>query len=104
MDRNKKAGELTPEEVKKLESILLNPVGKIPEWLFNRNKDPETGENLHILTSKLLFTQDNDLKRLKRIKCNRGFRHAWGLPLRGQRTGSNARKSKVKASKAKKRR
>ena len=99
-----KAGELTPEEVKKLEQVLMNPQGKMPEWLFNRRKDFETGDDLHILTSKLIFTQDNDVKRLKRIKSNRGFRHAWGLPLRGQRTGSNFRRTKQKASKAKKQR
>ena len=44
------------------------------------------------------FTVDNDLKRMKMIKCYRGMRHAFGLPVRGQRTKSNFRKNKGKAS------
>ena len=31
-----------------------------------------------------------DIKRLKDIKCYRGIRHKVGLPVRGQRTRSNA--------------
>jgi small subunit ribosomal protein S13 len=31
-----------------------------------------------------------DIKRLKDIKCYRGNRHKTGLPVRGQRTRSNA--------------
>ncbi len=31
-----------------------------------------------------------DIKRLKDIKCYRGIRHKLGLPVRGQRTRSNA--------------
>ena len=38
-----------------------------------------------------------DLRRLKKIKSNRGLRHQWGLPVRGQRTKSNFRRSKGKA-------
>lgn len=33
----------------------------------------------------------NDIKRLKDIGCYRGLRHRRGLPVRGQRTHSNAR-------------
>ena len=35
-----------------------------------------------------------DLKRLKSIKTYRGMRHARGLPVRGQRTQTNARTRK----------
>jgi len=35
-----------------------------------------------------------DLKRLKSIKAYRGMRHARGLPVRGQRTQTNARTRK----------
>jgi small subunit ribosomal protein S13 len=33
----------------------------------------------------------NDIARLKTIKCYRGTRHTVGLPVRGQKTRSNAR-------------
>ena len=35
-----------------------------------------------------------DLKRLQAIKCYRGIRHLRGLPVRGQRTQTNARTRK----------
>jgi small subunit ribosomal protein S13 len=36
------------------------------------------------------------LKRLTSINCNRGIRHRRGLPVRGQRTSTNARTRKGK--------
>lgn len=35
-----------------------------------------------------------NIKRLKDIKCYRGIRHKTGLPVRGQRTRTNARTRK----------
>jgi small subunit ribosomal protein S13 len=35
-----------------------------------------------------------NLKRLQNIKCYRGIRHMRGLPVRGQRTSTNARTRK----------
>ncbi len=35
-----------------------------------------------------------NLKRLQAINCYRGLRHRRGLPVRGQRTGTNARTRK----------
>ena len=35
-----------------------------------------------------------DIKRLKDLKCYRGLRHRRGLPVRGQRTSTNARTRK----------
>lgn len=37
-----------------------------------------------------------NLKRLQAIKCYRGWRHIRGLPVRGQRTSTNARTRKGK--------
>ena len=39
----------------------------------------------------------NNIKRLKDIKCYKGTRHIAGLPVRGQRTRTNARPRKGKA-------
>ena len=34
---------------------------------------------------------------MKKIKCYNGMRHSVGLPVRGQRTKSNFRRSKAKS-------
>ncbi|MFH1590413.1 MAG: 30S ribosomal protein S13 [archaeon] len=99
VDPAKKAGLLANEEVELLNSVLQDPKKfNIPTWMMNRRKDYETGEDGHLLSADLRFTKDNDIKRLKKIKTNRGMRHAWGLPLRGQRTKSNFRRNKGKTT------
>ena len=95
--RDGKAGDLSDKEIETLNTILLNPLkNSIPVWFANRRKDFETGENKHLLTAPLNFTQENDLKRLKKIKTLRGVRHIHGQPVRGQRTRSNFRRNKGK--------
>ena len=97
IDRNKTTGNLNDEEIKRLNEVVNNPAeNNIPTWMFNRRHDYETGEDKHLLTGTLSYAKDNDLKRLKKIKTLRGMRHQKGLPVRGQRTRSNFRKSKGK--------
>jgi small subunit ribosomal protein S13 len=100
IDKNKKIGALTDTEIKKIEDFLKNP--ELPEFLLNRRKDLETGEDKHLTGVGLEFRKDFDLKRLKMIKCYRGIRHMMGLPMRGQRTKSNFRRNRTKGSGIKK--
>ncbi len=97
VERTKKTGTLTDTEVSALTEVLNAPdKAGMPMWMFNRRKDYETGDDKHLLTGTLNFTQENDIKRLKKAKSRRGMRHQKGLPVRGQRTRSNFRKSKGK--------
>jgi small subunit ribosomal protein S13 len=99
LDPKQKTGELNEANIKRIEELLKNPLAaNLPEWMFNRRKDYETGEDKHLLTSDLDFEKDNDIKRMKKIKCYGGNRHARGLPSRGQKTKSNFRKNKGKGS------
>lgn len=60
----------------------------------------EQVENIRTIVSR--YTVEGDLrrevsmniKRLMDLGCNRGIRHRRGLPLRGQRTRTNARTRK----------
>lgn len=89
---NKKIGELSQQEIENLEDAIRNPKKYgIPTWLLNRRKDIESGEDTHVVSSTVKFTTEVDIKRLKKMKCYRGMRHAFGLPVRGQRTKSNFR-------------
>lgn len=103
--KTEKTGNLSEKDVEQLETVIKNPSKfNIPVWMFNRRKDFETDEDLHLVASDLTFTQDNDIKILKKIKSYKGLRHQWKLPLRGQQTKSNFRKSKVVGAAKKKRR
>ena len=93
--KDSKAGELTPAQVARLEEVVKTAEG-MPVWLKNRRKDYETGVDKHLLGTDLDITQENDIKRLKKIKAYRGIRHIHGQPSRGQRTKSNFRRNKGK--------
>ena len=99
IEKKQKIGYLKDEEVKKIDNIIKNPLkANIPSWVFNRRKDFETGKDMHIVGADLDFIKDNDVKRMKKIKSYRGMRHAYGLPVRGQKTKSNFRKNKGKVT------
>ncbi len=100
LDKKRKIGSLTPEEIDKISKFLKNP--PIPTYLFNRRDDFETGESKHLTGSDLELQKEFDIKRLKKIKSYKGFRHTSGLPLRGQRTKSNFRRNRKKGSGIKK--
>lgn len=94
-DKNRKIGSLSKEEIEKINDFIKNP--KIPAYLLNRKVDFETGENKHLIGSDLELQKEMDIGRLKKIKSYKGYRHAMGLPLRGQRTKSHFRKNKRKS-------
>ena len=97
IEKTKKAGEQSDEEAERITEVLVNTEKfNVPVWLYNRKKDYETGEDMHLLNADLTFQKDNDLKRLKKLKSYRGLRHQWGLPVRGQKTKSNFRRQKGK--------
>jgi len=89
IDKNKKVSELSKPEIETISRFIENP--KIPTFLMNRQKDPESGESKHLSISKLDLQKEFDIKRLKKIKSYRGLRHSQGQPTRGQRTRSHFR-------------
>ncbi len=103
--KDKLTGGLDNSDVEKLNKAFSDPAGhKLPSWMYNRRRDYETGNDMHIISGDLDFTKDNDIKRLKKTKSNRGMRHAWNLPLRGQRTKANFRRNKKKLTGSKRKR
>lgn len=90
IDKNKKIGDLSEEEVKRIEETIKNPK-QLPHFLYNRRKDFDTGENIHLSTSNLKLKVDFDIKKMKRLKTYKGVRHGLGQPVRGQRTKSHFR-------------
>ncbi|MEM7697108.1 MAG: 30S ribosomal protein S13 [Verrucomicrobiota bacterium] len=76
IDKNIRTGELSDEQLGKITAAITNS-GLMIEGDLRRE------------------IQSN-LKRLTSINCNRGIRHRRGLPVRGQRTSTNARTRKGK--------
>ena len=95
-------GFLSSADVEKIEDIIKNPTKYgIPTWLLNRRKDMETGKDLHLLGSDLVFQTKTDIDQMKAIRSWKGFRHSYGLKVRGQRTKTTGRQGKAMGVKKK---
>ncbi len=73
IDENIKVKDLNIEQEKKLREIILDE---------------------YVVEGDLRTQKAMDIKRLMEINCYRGIRHKSGLPVRGQRTHTNARTRK----------
>ncbi len=87
-----KLGSLNEEEIERIEDAIKNLNQNIPGWMTNRQRDPETGNNLHLIGPDLEMANREDITKHKKIKSYRGIRHIQGLPVRGQRTRTSFRK------------
>ena len=98
----KKIGDLDEESIDDIEEAIKNPDQlDVPDWLRNRRKDREAGENTHLIESDLELKKEFDIRRLKEIGSYKGWRHEIGLPVRGQKTKSSFRSgSKIGVSRA----
>jgi len=91
-----RAGFLTETEVDKIETIVKEPSKYgLPVWLLNRRKDLETGKDMHLISADLVLRTKMDIEQTKELKSWRGYRHAYGLKVRGQRTKTTGRAGKA---------
>lgn len=93
LDPEVKVGTFTDEQIEKIDTILANlQKHDIPAYLLNRRKDSETGKDVHNIMNDLVFAQRQDVENEKKLYTWRGYRHAYGQKVRGQRTKNTGRK------------
>lgn len=91
-----RVGFLTESEISKIEEIISDPTKYgLPTWLFNRRKNAETGKDIHMISADLVLRTKTDVDEQKEIRSWRGYRHAYGLKVRGQRTKTTGRAGKA---------
>jgi small subunit ribosomal protein S13 len=73
----------------RIKDLNQNTVIKIIKWVE---------KNKIIIESVLKQKVTSDINKLKHIKTYRGLRHVYGLPVRGQRTKTNASSAKRKTN------
>jgi small subunit ribosomal protein S13 len=96
IDKDVRAGFLTEADIEKIEKVIEEPAKYgIPNWLLNRRKDVETGRDKHLISADLVLRTKMDIEQMKGIKSWRGYRHAYGLKVRGQRTKTTGRSGKA---------
>jgi small subunit ribosomal protein S13 len=90
---NIRVGFLSDKELADIEASIKNPAKSgMPDWYMNRRKDITTGSNQHLITSDLDFAILNDIDREKTVMSWRGYRHMFGLKVRGQHTRTTGRR------------
>ena len=95
MNLDKRAGFLTEGEIDRIEEIIKDPAKSgLPAWLMNRRKDLDTGIDKHMISADLVLRTKMDIDQMKEMKSWRGYRHAYGLKARGQRTRTTGRAGK----------
>ena len=78
-----------------LEKTGINPDTRVKDLTDDDlAKLREILENEYVVEGDLRRNIAYDIKRMKDIGCYRGIRHRRGLPVRGQRTKTNARTRK----------
>lgn len=85
------AGFLNLEQQEELRVAIESYAETVPVWMLNRQRDLETGNEIHLTGQQVRFTLQDDINRLRTMKCYRGVRHASGNKVRGQRGRSNGR-------------
>lgn len=87
---------LVPEsKIEKIEEIMENPAKYgLPHWLLNRQSDEDTGETRHLIGPDLTLQLKTDIDKMKNTRSWKGFRHSYGLKVRGQRTKTTGRTKK----------
>jgi|SRR4051812_16471876 len=73
LDPQRKARDMSDDDISRLASIL---------------------DREYVVEGPLRRQNQQNIARLRDIQCYRGFRHRRGLPVRGQRTRTNARTRK----------
>ena len=76
--------ELNISEQAKLGELSKDKIKSIADFI----------DNNYTIGSKLLREKTLNIKKLIKMSSYRGFRHVRGLPLRGQRTHTNAKTSR----------
>jgi len=70
---------------------------KVKDWSDDNVRNiTQIIQNEYTVEGQLRSEVQMNIKRLMDIGCNRGLRHRKGLPVRGQRTQTNARTRKGK--------
>ena len=73
----------------------VNPEARVKDLTEEEvNRIREVVDREHIVEGDLRREVNLNIKRLMEIGCYRGIRHRRGLPVRGQRTRTNARTRK----------
>ena len=90
---DRRVGFLSDSELREIEQAIASPEkAGLPQWYLNRRKNMDDGSTHHMITSDLDFASSNDIEREKLVMSWRGYRHMFGLRVRGQRTRTTGRK------------
>jgi small subunit ribosomal protein S13 len=90
-DKQARIGDLKDEQIDLITKKLDEIHDALPSWMMNRQKDFDTGDDLHLIGTEVMISRKDDINRFKKIRSWKGIRHERGYKVRGQRSKSNGR-------------
>lgn len=92
IDPLQRVGEYTDDQIEQIDKVLFSlHEHNVPSFLLNRCTDYNSGQNRHIIMNDLLFEVTQDVEREKKTYSWKGYRHAYGQKVRGQKTRNTGR-------------
>ena len=91
LDRFKRIGDHSDDEIVKIQTTIDGIHEVLPAWMMNRQKDFDTGNDVHLISTEVQVARRDDINRMKKIRAYKGIRHERGHKVRGQRLKSNGR-------------
>ncbi len=86
-------GNLSDDQISKIDNVLFNLHDhNVPKFLLNRQKDKLGGKDIHAVMNDLDFVFRQDIESEKKLFTWKGYRHAFGQKVRGQRTRNTGRR------------
>ncbi|MFH1750472.1 MAG: 30S ribosomal protein S13, partial [Candidatus Micrarchaeota archaeon] len=87
-----RVGDISEEQMDKIDAILKNPTAHgVKPYLLNRQRDRESGKNLHLLMNDLSFSHRQDIQIEKDTHTYKGWRFTLGQRVRGQHSRTTGR-------------
>lgn len=87
-----RVGDLSEEEIDKIDEICKSPQNHgVRLHMFNRQRDRESGKNMHLLMNDLIFVQKQDIQIEKDTRTYKGWRFTIGQRVRGQHSRTTGR-------------
>lgn len=87
-----RVGDLSEEQISRVDEILRSPSQHgIKAFMLNRQRDRDSGKNLHLLMNELAFAQKQDMQLERDNRSYKGWRFSLGQRVRGQHNRTTGR-------------
>jgi len=68
INRYMKIGDLSDDQIEKLQNAIDNISQNAPKWMLNHRKDYDTGKNIHLIGNEIVIRLRDEINIMKKIR------------------------------------